>query len=524
MTESIINSSTTSENPVVRTRFAPSPTGALHIGGVRTALFAYLFAKHHGGKFLLRIEDTDRARFVDGAIEQIIAILNRLGLHYDEGVVVGTNGAISHKGDLGPYLQSERLAIYHQYAEQLVASKNAYYCFCDEERLTALRKEQIALKLAPMYDKKCRRLSKAEVDEQLAAGKPHVIRQAIPENGSTTVTDLVFGEITWENNLIDDQVLMKSDGFPTYFLAVVVDDHLMQITHAIRGEEWLPSTPKHILLYEALNWKAPAFAHLPVVLNKDRTKLSKRQGDVSAQSFLDAGYIEEAVLNFLALLGWNPKTEQEIFTLEELIAQFDFSKVNKSGAVFDTEKLDWINGMYIRAMDTHELTKRLVPYLLKDGLVTEALSGQGFTAKNGAAISAGYITNVALLERERLKKFLEIGERVSYFFDTPAYAPELLIWKKSTISETRKNLSALLSKMETLDDAIISDRVKLEETIKAFITELGTDNGSVLWPMRIALSGMQFSPSPFEIAEVLHSAYGTGEICKRLVQEINYLA
>jgi nondiscriminating glutamyl-tRNA synthetase len=510
--------------PAVRTRFAPSPTGSLHIGGVRTALFAYLFAKRNGGTFLLRIEDTDRARFVDGAIEQIISILNRLGLHYDEGVVIGTDGTISHKGDLGPYLQSQRLPIYRQYAEELIASKNAYYCFCDEERLTALRKEQQALKLAPMYDKKCRHLSKSEIDEQLATGKPHVIRQAIPESGTTSVNDLVFGEITWENNLIDDQVLMKSDGYPTYFLAVVVDDHLMEITHAIRGEEWLPSTPKHILLYEALQWKPPAFAHLPVVLNKDRTKLSKRQGDVSAQSYLDAGYIEEAILNFLALLGWNPKTEQEIFSLEELIKQFDFSKVNKSGAVFDTEKLDWINGMYIRAMDTADLTKRLIPYLLKDKLISEELSGDAYVAKNGLKISADYIAKIALLERERLKKFSEIGERVRYFFETPAYAPELLVWKKSTITETRNNLSALLDAIKAADSDILSDRQKIEAFVKKLIAEKGADNGSVLWPMRIALSGLQFSPSPFEIAEVLQSAYGKAEICSRLQQAVNYLA
>ncbi len=510
-------------NPQIRTRFAPSPTGSLHIGGVRTALFAYLFAKHSGGTFLLRIEDTDRARFVDGAIEQIITTLKRFGLSYDEGVILNEEGQIAHKGDLGPYLQSDRLPIYRQYADQLIASGNAYRCFCDETRLAELRKEQQALKLAPMYDKKCRHLSKTEIEENIAAGKPYVIRQAIPEDGKTSVTDLVFGEITWDNALIDDQVLLKSDGFPTYFLAVVIDDHLMQISHVIRGEEWIPSTPKHILLYDALQWKPPTFAHLPNVLNKDRTKLSKRQGDVSAQSFLDRGYLEEALLNFLALLGWNPKTEQEIFTLNELIEQFDFSKVHKAGAVFDIEKLDWINGMYIRAMDVDGLVQHLLPYMIHDGLIVEQISTNEFIAKNEKVVSKEFIKKVALLERERLKKLSEIGERVSYFFQQPAYQPEILVWKKSTATETRAHLTALLEKIQGLENMIFTDRAKLEETIKAFVAERGSDNGSVLWPMRVALSGLQFSPSPFEIAEVLHFAYGKNEIISRIEQGIKLL-
>ena len=403
-------------NKEIRTRFAPSPTGMLHIGSIRTALFAYLFAKHNNGKFILRVEDTDRARFVEGAIEQVISSLNQFGLNYDEGVII-ENGAIGNKGNFGPYLQSDRLPIYKEYTDKLIANGTAYHCFCDEKRLSELRKQQEAMKLAPMYDRKCRSLSKEEVQQNIDNGMRFVIRQAIPENGQTTLHDLVYKEVVWENRLIDDQVLIKSDGFPTYFLAVVVDDHLMEISHVIRGEDWLPSTPKHLLLYKAFGWEAPVFAHLPNVLNANRTKLSKRQGDVSVGDFLEKGYLEAALINFLALLGWNPKTDKEIFSLQELIEQFDFDKVNKAGAVFDTDKLDWINGLYIRAMETSELTDLIIPYLLGQGLIIGKEDAKSFTAKSGKTVSREYISKVVLLEKERLKKLSEIGERVTYFFD-----------------------------------------------------------------------------------------------------------
>lgn len=491
----------------VRTRFAPSPTGMMHIGSVRTALFAYLFAKNQGGEFVLRIEDTDRARFVDGAIEQIVSLLNRLGLRYDEGVAVA-DGAITHIGHLGPYLQSERLSIYNEYAKQLIESGHAYYCFCDAARLAELRTQQEALKLAPMYDRKCRFLGQEEIKDNLAQGMKYVIRQAIPEDGTTTGHDLVYGQITWENRLIDDQVLVKSDGFPTYFLAVVVDDHLMEISHVIRGEEWLPSTPKHLLLYRAFNWEPPVFAHLPIVLNKDRSKLSKRQGDVAAQDYLDKGYLEEALLNFLALLGWNPKTEQEIFSLDELVAQFDFSKVNKSAAVFDVEKLDWINGMYIRALDDDRLAELVRPYLSQAGFVSD---------------KPGFIKKIAVIEKDRLKKLSEITERVGFFFTTPTYLPEILIWRKSSLEQTKANLSAVLAELQTYADDDFASREILESKTKAFIADKGLDNGSVLWPLRVALSGAQFSPSPFEIAEILYDGYGKQEIVQRVERAITSL-
>jgi nondiscriminating glutamyl-tRNA synthetase len=516
-------------NKPIRTRFAPSPTGALHIGSIRTALFAYLFARHNKGQFVLRIEDTDRARFVDGAIEQIISIMQRMGLNYDEGIFFENNQLVS-KGDFGPYLQSERLEIYHEHAKKLIEAKYAYYCFCDEQRLSDLRKEQEALKLAPMYDRKCRNLSKEEVQKNLDSGMPHVVRQAIPEAGKTEADDLVYGHITWENKLIDDQVLLKSDGFPTYFLAVVVDDHLMQISHVVRGEEWLPSTPKHVLLYKAFGWNVPIFAHLPIVLNKDRSKLSKRQGDVAAQDFLDKGYLEEALLNFLVLLGWNPKTEQEIFILDELIEQFDFSKVNKAAPVFDIDKLDWLNGLYLRSMDSSKLTELLVPYLVAAGHISYTASiidknlPETFLTKTGKTVSKDFIVKIVEIEKERLKKLSEIGDRVQFFFETPKYDPSILIWRKSNLEKTKENLSELLEALKEFDENIFSSRNIFEEQIKKFIAEKGLDNGSVLWPLRVALSGSEFSPSPFEITEILYLGYGKYEVLERIDAAIKALA
>ena len=507
----------------IRTRFAPSPTGMMHIGNLRTALFAYLYAKHNKGKFILRIEDTDRARFVEGAIEQIISILGRFGMDYDEGVTIN-NGTLGYKGDFGPYLQSERLNTYKEYADQLVEQGHAYYCFCTEERLAELRKQQEAMKLAPMYDRKCKSLSKEQVKANLDSGMKYVIRQAIPEEGKTTVKDLVYGEVTWENRLIDDQVLVKSDGFPTYFLAVVVDDHLMGITHVVRGEEWLPSTPKHILLYEAFGWEAPSFVHLPVILNQNRSKMSKRQGDVSVNDFIKKGYLEEAIINFLALLGWNPKTEKEVFSLQELIEQFDFDKVNKAGAVFDTEKLDWINGLYIRAMETSKLTDLIIPYLLEQGLITGKENDKDFTAKSGKAVSRDYISKVVLLEKERLKKLSDIGDRVPYFFEYPTYQPQMLIWRKSNLEQTRANISELITTLQSFSENDFATKESFEQKIKEFISSKSLDNGSVLWPLRVALSGLEFSPSPFEIAETLNFAYGKFEILQRLETALKSLA
>ena len=506
-------------NQKVRTRFAPSPTGYLHVGGLRTALFAYLFAKHNNGDFVLRVEDTDQARFIEGAIEKLINILNDIGLKYDEGLFV-ENDKIVSKGSHGPYLQSQRKDIYKEHAEKLVSEGHAYYCFCDEKRLEELRKEQEALKQPTRYDRKCRNLSKAEVQENLSKGLGYVIRQAIPIDGQTIVKDLVFKDIVWENKALDDQVLMKSDGFPTYHLAVVVDDHLMQISHVIRGEEWIPSTPKHVLLYKAFGWQAPEFAHLPLLLNKDRSKLSKRQGDVAVEDYLAKGYLKEALINFIALLGWNPKTDQEIFSMQELTEQFDLAKVNKSGSIFDVEKLNWLNNLYIRKISVADLTNLLIPYLTSANLIS--VTDKKVVAKNGKQVSKEFLEAIAKIERERLNALSEIGERVGYFFEQPKYLPEILIWKKSDLNQTKNALKKTLEFLETLPEDVFAG-TDLEAKLKEFIQASGFDNGSVLWPLRVALSGLEKSPSPFEIMAVLHLGYGKFEILQRLESALKML-
>ena len=366
---------TTTPNPKIRTRFAPSPTGFVHIGSLRTALFSFLFARHNDGVHILRVEDTDQNRLVEGSMENLLRVMHAMGVEFDEGYYLGDGGHIAERGEKGPYLQSKRLDLYKKHAEQLIENGHAYYCFCDETRIDELRKEQIALKKPPMYDRHCRNLSAEQIvakqNELSANGKSPVVRQAIPLEGQTIVPDLIYGDVTYDHTVLDDQVLLKSDGFPTYHLAVVVDDHLMEISHVIRGEEWIPSTPKHILLYQAFGWEPTKFAHLPLILNPDRSKLSKRQGDVSVEDFQNKGYLKEALLNFVAFLGWNPKTEQEIFSLNELIEQFDLSKVNNSGAVLDVNKLDWINGLYIRKLGVGELSDLLMPYWEGAGLLSK---------------------------------------------------------------------------------------------------------------------------------------------------------
>lgn len=505
----------------VRTRFAPSPTGNLHIGSLRTALFSFLYARHFNGQFILRVEDTDQARFIQGAIEHLIEILSTMGLNYDEGLFV-EDGKIVSRGDYGPYLQSERRDLYAKYAQELIQNGHAYYCFCNEKRLEELRKEQEALKQPTRYDRKCRNLSVEEVAANLKEGKAHVIRQKVPENGQTIVKDLVYKEIVWDNKTFDDQVLVKSDGFPTYHLAVVIDDHLMEISHIIRGDEWIPSTPKHVLLYKAFGWNVPEFAHLPLLLNKDRTKLSKRQGDVAVEDYLQKGYLKEALLNFVAFMGWNPKTEQEIFTLDELTAQFDLAKVNKAGAIMDVDKLDWLNNLYIRKTPLDSLTDLVLPYLLKSGLLVPGASDKEFSTTEGKRVTKEFLQAVISLEKERLKKLSEIGDRVKYFFQAPAYTPEILIWKKSNLAATKENLKKVLEYIQTLEENEFT-RQSLEIKIKEFITENKLENGAVLWPLRVSLSGLEASPGPFELMEVLYLGYGKFEILQRIEQAIKSL-
>jgi glutamyl-tRNA synthetase len=490
----------------IRTRFAPSPTGFVHIGSLRTALFSFLFARHNGGTHVLRIEDTDQNRKVEGALENLLKVMKSMGVEFDEGFYVKDDNTVGERGEFGPYLQSQRLDKYNQHAQELIKNKKAYYCFCSEQRLEDLRKEQVALKKPPMYDRHCRNLSDEEIEKKLnefkTAGKNPVIRFAIPLEGQTVIHDLVYGEITYDNKILDDQVIIKSDGFPTYHLAVVVDDHYMEISHVIRGEEWIPSTPKHLLIYEALGWQPTQFAHLPLIVNPDKTKLSKRQGDVSVEDFIQKGYLKEALINFVAFLGWNPKTEQELFTMEELIEQFDVDKINKASAVFDINKLDWLNSLYIRNMEIGELTKDLIPYWKQAGADTNK-----FPEK--------YLQAIALLERERLKKLSEIGERTHYFFAVPEYEPSLLVWKKSDATDAKAKLGMLMNVFEGLNESRLT-KEDLEEIIKNFIAEHNFDNGSVLWPLRVALTGMEKSPGPFEVAATLAVEMGKTEIINRL--------
>jgi len=506
----------TNKNPTIRTRFAPSPTGFVHIGSLRTALFAFLFARHNNGTNLLRIEDTDQNRLVEGSLENMLSVFEQMGITFDEGPYV-ESAVIKQKGEYGPYIQSERKAkgIYQKYAEQLVQEKKAYYCFCSEARLEEMRKEQAALKKPPMYDRRCRNLPSDEINKQLAefksAGKNPVIRFAIPLEGKTVIRDLIYGDITYENKILDDQIILKADGFPTYHLAVVVDDHFMEISHVIRGEEWIPSTPKHLLIYEALGWKPTQFAHLPLIVNPDKTKLSKRQGDVAVEDYLKAGYSPEVLINFIVLLGWNPKTEQEIFSLNELVKQFDLAKVNNSNAVFDKNKLDWISGQYIRTKTEKELAESLKPFWQE--------SGVGI-AKYGD----DYLQAIASLEKERLKKLSEIGERTKYFFEAPDYEGSLLVWKKSDKQKTRLAIEGLAELLKSVDNF---GKENLETKIKEFIAEKNYDNGSVLWPLRVALTGQEKSPGPFEVCATLALGLGKEEVLKRLdtaIKKLNAVA
>lgn len=473
----------------VRTRFAPSPTGFVHVGSLRTALYAYLVAKHNGGDFLLRIEDTDQKRYVEGSIESLLRALKWANIVPDEGVVFAKDEeTMTQIGDKGPYIQSERLEIYKKYADQLVENGQAYYCFCTAERLEKLRETQQRNKLPTGYDGHCRDLDLVEAKERIKNGELYTIRLKMPHDGEVTFNDAIRGEVTFKNELIDDQVLIKTDGFPTYHLAVVVDDHLMEITHVIRGEEWLSSTPKHIQLYKYFGWEMPVFAHLPLLLNADKSKLSKRQGDVAVEDYIGKGYLAEAMINFVAFLGWNPGDEKEMYTLEELVKDFTLEKVSKAGAVFNLEKLDWYNKEYLKKMDNKRLAEIALPYFVKTDWWQEDWNNQ-----LGSAVA---------LEKERVTTLLELPEAIKFVFVRPEYDGNILVWKKSNVTEAKNILSELIVLLNTFS---VQDWKKdiLQEKIGEWVKAKGYSNGIVLWPMRVALSGQENSPGPFEIAEVL---------------------
>lgn len=480
----------------VRVRFAPSPTGFLHIGGLRSALYNYLFARHHGGVFILRIEDTDQARKIEGGVENIIRTLGRAGLQHEEGPFLRADGSIEERGHFGPYVQSSRLEIYRTHAALLLENGLAYRCDCSSERLEEVRKERQARKEPTGYDRHCR--GRNDVDPM----KPHVLRFAMPGEGESVFHDIIRGEVRFRNELTDDFVLLKSDGFPTYHLASVVDDHLMRVSHVIRGEEWLSSMPKHLELYKAFGWDEPRFAHLPLLLNPDRSKLSKRQGDVAAEDYLEQGYLPEALLNFVALLGWNPDAEREIYSLEELVELFDLSKVNSAGAVFNREKLDWMNGKYLRSMPDEAFAERAAPFLERAGLLRK--DGGGWSVvKTGERLSASELGGLLGLEKERVKTLSELPEAVSFLFEAKLdYPPERLVWKASTKPEAAERLRAAQLRLAELDEELWNAK-DLEAAMKGLMAENGWGNGDTLWPLRVALSGRERSPGPYEIMAVL---------------------
>lgn len=462
----------------VRTRFAPSPTGYMHIGNLRTALFTYCIAKKAGGKFILRIEDTDQERYVDGAVETIYRTMRAVGLNWDEGPDVG--------GDYGPYIQTERRGIYKEYAEKLVELGGAYYCFCDKERLQELKAVQEASGVNPMYDRHCRNLSKEEIAEKLAAGTPYVIRQKIPFDGTTTFHDVLYGDITVENSTLDDQVLLKTDGLPTYNFANVIDDHLMGITHVVRGNEYLASAPKYSLLYAAFGWKEPEYIHVEHIMKDKQHKLSKRDGDASYEDLIAKGYLSEAVVNYIALLGWSPKGEREIFSMPELIEEFDIAGISKSPAIFDPLKLRAINGEYIRALPAEEFAKLATPYIRE-------------TAKREDID----ISKIAALLQQRTEVLTDISEQVDFFDEMPDYDLELYVSKKmKTNRETSLEvLEKALPVLEALDNWTFDG---LHDALFGLIAEMGVKNGYVLWPVRIAIAGKQFTPGgALEIAEII---------------------
>jgi glutamyl-tRNA synthetase len=487
----------------VRTRFAPSPTGELHLGGLRTALFNYLLAKSKGGDFLVRIEDTDQERLVEGATERIFENLAWAGLEEDESLKRG--------GQLGPYVQSERLKIYQKEIKKLLEEGKAYPCFCNEERLKKLREDQAQQGLPSHYDRLCLGLQKEEIEKRIQKGDKYVIRLRVPDK-DVEFNDLVRGKVRFKYSEIDDQVLLKSDGFPTYHWANIVDDHYMQISHVLRGEEWLSSTPKHIILYEAMGWEMPHFGHLSMLLNEDRTKMSKRSSGefVWVKTYREKGFLPEALLNFVALLGWNPKDTREFFSLEELVEAFDIKKLNKSGPVFDLKRLEWMNAKYIKKMDFHVFEKQAQKYLLK----------RLESFEDNLLVKNEFLTKASLeLEKERVQKLDEVGEETLFLFLKDLdYSKGMLIWKKSTKGGASKGLELALNFFENLKKDSWR-RKKIEDGLKEKIKNEGMGMGDVLWPLRVALTGKEKSPGPFESAEIL----GEERVLERIKKAIALL-
>ena len=462
----------------VRTRFAPSPTGRMHVGNLRTALYTYLIAKHEGGDFILRIEDTDQERHVEGAEGIIYRTLAETGLIHDEGP--------DKDGGYGPYVQSERqkAGIYMEYAKKLVEKGEAYYCFCTQERLNTLKKTVNGEEIM-VYDKHCLHLSKEEVEANLKAGMPFVIRQNNPKEGTTTFHDEIYGDITVDNAELDDMVLIKSDGFPTYNFANVVDDHLMKITHVVRGNEYLSSSPKYNRLYDAFGWEVPVYVHCPTITNEEHKKLSKRSGHSSFEDLLEQGFLTEAIVNFVALLGWSPANNQEFFTLEELVKEFDYHNMSKSPAVFDMTKLRWMNGEYIKKMDDEKFFELAKPYL--EAVIRKPLN----------------LKKIAGMVKTRIETLLEIADQIDFFEEMPEYSADMYIHKKmkTTKENSLETLKEVLPILEAQDDF---SNDALFEVLSKYVVDKGVKTGFVMWPIRTAVSGKQMTPAgATEIMEII---------------------
>lgn len=470
-----------------RTRFAPSPTGYMHIGNLRTALFEFLIAKHEGGDFLLRIEDTDQERKVEGAVDVIYKTLKECGLNWDEGPDIG--------GDYGPYVQSERLPMYKGYAERLIELGGAHYCFCSEEEIEEQRKEADSLGISFKFNDPCKHLSKSEIKTKLDAGEPYVIRQTINNVGETYFDDEVYGRIEVDGDVLDEQILIKSDGFPTYNFANIIDDHQMEISHVVRGNEYLSSTPKYNLIYDAYGWQRPTYVHVPPVMKDEHHKLSKRNGDASFQDLVAKGYLPDAIMNYIALLGWAPETEQEIYTLDELIEVFNIHRISKSPAIFDIDKLTWMNGVYLRNMDEDKYYETVKPYLEK-------------------AISGPYdLKKIAKIIQPRIDVLNQIEDSVDFFDTLVEYDLEMYRHKKmkSTPETALKALIAVKDALEKFENW--DSEQALHDCLMALPQELEMKNGQVLWPVRTAISGKQFTPGgAIEIAYIL----GKDEALRRI--------
>lgn len=479
----------------IRTRYAPSPTGKMHVGNLRSALYEFLIAKHAGGDFMLRIEDTDQGRFVDGAIEIIYRTMAKAGLIHDEGP--------DKDGGYGPYVQSERMktGIYMKYAKELIDKGEAYYCFCDKERLASLKTEVVEGKEISIYDKHCLGLSADEIQANLDAGKPFVIRQNTPNEGTTTFHDELYGDITVENSELDDMILIKSDGFPTYNFANVVDDHTMNITHVVRGNEYLSSSPKYVRLYDAFGWQVPVYIHLPLITDENHKKLAKRSGHSSFEDLLEQGFVTEAIINYIALLGWSPEDNREIFSLQELIENFDYRRISKSPAVFDIVKLRWMNGEYIKAMDFDAFYEMAEPYL------KAALPGD-FDLKK-----------IAAMVKTRIEVFPDITEMVDFFRELPEYDAAMYTHKKMK-TDTASSLEVLTELLPILEVQEDYSNDALYQALSAYVEKKGCKNGYVMWPVRTAVSGKQMTPAgATEIMEIL----GKEESLRRIRKGIELL-